>query len=118
VAERVEDVIDGLDGAIEAVHSHLEPLEGPVALRQASRRDRADLETVVERLLGRAPLDFQLRTTDAGPVLFLSIAVEPDADLAEAHELASRLESELRTERPALAEVVVHTEPGTVSAET
>ena len=108
-AERVENAITELDDRVTAVQSHLEPLETPVTQTVPSTDD--ELARAVTRLLGRAPLDVQARDTESGPVAFLTIAVDADSDLAVAHDLASRLEHDLRLERPDLADVVVHTEP-------
>jgi divalent metal cation (Fe/Co/Zn/Cd) transporter len=49
--------------------------------------------------------------TDDGPVLFLTIAVNHELSLPEAHRVASELEGALRAGQGDLAEVVVHTEP-------
>ena len=108
-AERVENAITELDGRVTSVRSHLEPLETPVTHTMPSADD--ELARAVTRLLGHAPLDVQTRDTDSGPVAFLTIAVDADSDLSAAHDLASRLEHDLRLERPDLVEVVVHTEP-------
>jgi len=108
-AERVENAITELDDRVTVVQSHLEPLETPVTHTMLSADD--ELARAVTRLLGQAPLDVQVRDTDSGPVAFLTIAVDADSDLAAAHDLASRLEHDLRLERPDLVDVVVHTEP-------
>jgi divalent metal cation (Fe/Co/Zn/Cd) transporter len=44
-------------------------------------------------------------------VVFVSVAVPPDTSLLEAHELASRLEDDIRDDQPHMQDVVVHTEP-------
>lgn len=109
-AERVERSIGRLNARVGAVHSHLEPIEAPIALRSGSVSDD-ELGRTVERLLGRQPIDVEARQTDAGPVALLTIATGADTDLRTAHTIASRLERDLRLERPDLADVVVHTEP-------
>lgn len=108
-AERVENAITELDDRVTAVQSHLEPLETPVTRTVPSTDD--ELSGTVTRLLGRAPIDVQSRDTESGPVAFLTIAVDADSELAAAHDLASRLERDLRLERPDLVDVVVHTDP-------
>ena len=52
-----------------------------------------------------------LFSTDAGHVLFLTLVVDPDESLTDAHHLAGELEEELREQIPGIAEVIVHTEP-------
>jgi divalent metal cation (Fe/Co/Zn/Cd) transporter len=49
--------------------------------------------------------------TAAGLVVFLTVTVAPELRLSEAHDLASRLEEDIRREQPQIADVVVHTEP-------
>jgi divalent metal cation (Fe/Co/Zn/Cd) transporter len=44
-------------------------------------------------------------------VVFVSAAISPDVTLAQAHDLASRLEDDIREGQPHVQEVVVHTEP-------
>jgi divalent metal cation (Fe/Co/Zn/Cd) transporter len=41
----------------------------------------------------------------------VSVAVPSDMQLPEAHDLASRLEDDIREGQPHLLDVVVHTEP-------
>jgi hypothetical protein len=55
--------------------------------------------------------DLRLLQTDAGLVAFVTVATRPAASLTDAHALASRLEDDIRTADPSIADVVVHTEP-------
>ena len=114
VSERVEaSILD--DEEVEAVETHLEPLERPVPQRRASAAEltsrEAPLRALVTQRLGAQPRELRVVATDTGPVLFLTIAVEPDLSLEEAHRVASELEEALRALQGDLAEVVVHTEP-------
>ncbi len=109
VSERVETAVAHLVPEIISVYSHLEPLESPVALRDAPVQ--GSLEGSIERILGRPPLRLEVRQSEVGPVALLTITTEPGARLAAAHELAGDLERDLRLEHPELADVVVHTEP-------
>ena len=61
--------------------------------------------------LGDPPRSLRLLSTDAGPVLFVTVGLRGEPGLLEAHRLASELEVTLRERHPGLAEVVVHTEP-------
>jgi cation diffusion facilitator family transporter len=113
IAERVEAAIMAL-GEIDAVHTHLEPLEQPIKVRRpnAATADRSErVRASVQEHSGQAPRDLQIIDTDVGPVVFLAIGVHDDESLTEAHTVASQLESALRRDHPDLAEVVVHTEP-------
>jgi divalent metal cation (Fe/Co/Zn/Cd) transporter len=44
-------------------------------------------------------------------VAFLTLGLDPDSTLAEAHARASEVEERLRRARPDVADVIVHTEP-------
>jgi divalent metal cation (Fe/Co/Zn/Cd) transporter len=114
VSERVEAAILA-DPDVEAVETHLEPLERPVPQRRASQAElssrEAQLRAVVAQRLGGPPRELRVVATDSGPVLFLTIAVDQDLSLTDAHSVASELEEALRAQQGDLAEVVVHTEP-------
>ena len=114
VSERVEASILA-DQEVEAVETHLEPLERPVPQRRASAAElasrEAPLRALVTQRLGEPPRELRVVATDTGPVLFLTIAVEPELSLEDARGVASELEEALRALQGDLAEVVVHTEP-------
>jgi cation diffusion facilitator family transporter len=116
VAERVEAELRAEPG-VDDVQTHLEPLEQPVAARPDETRDEPDDEQrrritqLVADRVGQPPRELRLLYTDAGVVVFVTVAAKPDMTLAQAHELASRLEDDIRRGQPQLADVVVHTEP-------
>jgi divalent metal cation (Fe/Co/Zn/Cd) transporter len=114
VSERVEATIIA-EPDVEAVETHLEPLERPVPQRRASQAElssrEAQLSAIVAQHLGEPPRELRVVTTDSGPVLFLTIAVDTGLSLPDAHSVASELEEALRAGQGDLAEVVVHTEP-------
>jgi cation diffusion facilitator family transporter len=113
VAERVEKAISELPHVSDA-RTHLEPIEQPIATDPAAEDDPGALETiktVVQRYAHTPARDLRLMETDEGDVLFITISVGTSATLTQAHRLASKLEEELRHELPAIADVVVHTEP-------
>jgi cation diffusion facilitator family transporter len=116
VAERVESALREQPG-VRDVHTHLEPLEQPVAARPDEDReqpDEAELQRianlVVERT-GSPPRELRLLHAAGGLVVFVSVAVPADMTLPDAHELASRLEDDIREGQPHMQDVVVHTEP-------
>jgi cation diffusion facilitator family transporter len=115
-AERVEAALRREPG-VEDVHTHLEPLEQPVAARPDEDRDQPDEEqlTRISRLVvertGHPPRELRLLHGDEGLVVFVSAAVPADMTLPDAHELASRLEDDIRDGQPHMQDVVVHTEP-------
>jgi divalent metal cation (Fe/Co/Zn/Cd) transporter len=112
-AERVERAI-AADPKVTSVQTHLEPLEQP---QSAATRDREDagqlagLRELVLGLTGYEPLRTKLIRAGRGLVVFLTVAVAAELSLSDAHELAGRLEEEIRRSHPYLVDVVVHTEP-------
>jgi cation diffusion facilitator family transporter len=116
VAERVEADLERRPD-VEAVQTHLEPLELPVAARAPEPGDpRDDLERqriarLVEDRTGHAPEELRLLRTDVGLVVFVSVRVGAGATLRDAHELARRIEDDVRRDSDYIADVVVHTEP-------
>jgi cation diffusion facilitator family transporter len=116
VAERVEAALRDEPG-VEDVHTHLEPLEQPVAARPDEEPDAHD-ETQRQRInqlvldrTGQPPRELRLLQAAGGLVVFVAIAVSPDMTLSDAHELASRLEDDIRDGQSRMQDVVVHTEP-------
>jgi cation diffusion facilitator family transporter len=113
VAERVEARLRQ-EPDVEDVHTHLEPLEQPVVARDAKPSDDAErrrITDLVVRRTGQPPRDLRLLHTETGLVVFVSVVADQDIGLAEAHDLASVLEDNIRDGQPHMADVVVHTEP-------
>jgi divalent metal cation (Fe/Co/Zn/Cd) transporter len=97
------------------VQTHLEPLELPLVARPADdRADRhavAEIQRLVRERTGSEPRSARLLSTKTGRVVFLTVEVGTDASLIDAHQLASELEEQLRSQIPDIVDVVVHTEP-------
>jgi len=116
VAERVEAALREEPG-VEDVHTHLEPLEQPVATRPDEDRDHPDdlqrqrISGLVLDRTGEPPRALRLLHAAGGLVVFVSVAVPADMTLPQAHDLASRLEDDIRDGQPHMQDVVVHTEP-------
>jgi len=114
VAERVERAIRARPGVAD-VQTHLEPLELPRYARPADdRADRhavAEIQRLVRERTGSEPRSARLLSTNTGRVVFLTVEVGADASLIDAHQLASELEEQLRSQIPDIVDVVVHTEP-------
>jgi divalent metal cation (Fe/Co/Zn/Cd) transporter len=113
VAERVEAALRA-EPNVEDVHTHLEPLELPVRAQDSTRTDdseRARITQLVRHRTGLPPRELRLLHTDTGLVVFVSVASGADIPLPAAHELASRLEDDIREAQPHMTDVVVHTEP-------
>ncbi len=60
---------------------------------------------------GAAPRELRLVRTDDGIVVFLTLGLGGAGSLADAHGHASAIEERVRRAVPAVADVVVHTEP-------
>jgi cation diffusion facilitator family transporter len=114
VAERVERAIGARPGVGE-VQTHLEPLERPMSVSSHDGLDERAMagavQSLVRELTGREPRIVRVLSTDAGRVLFITLAVGPERSLTAAHLLAGELEDQLRRRIAGIAEVVVHTEP-------
>jgi cation diffusion facilitator family transporter len=113
-AERVEAALRA-QPEVEDVHTHLEPLEEPLLARdETEASDESQRKRITQLVLDRtdhAPRELRLLHTDGGLVVFVSVVAGSDTRLPEAHELASRLEDDIRAAQPHMTDVVVHTEP-------
>ena len=113
VAERIEAALRAEPG-VEDVHTHLEPLELPLAAQDTTPTDDTERERITQLVLrrtGSAPRELRLLHTENGLVVFVSVAAGANSRLPAAHELASRLEDDIREAQPHMTDVVVHTEP-------
>jgi len=114
VAERVERAIGRLP-QISDVRTHLEPLERPIAADPSADPDvgrtTREIQALVRQLTGHDAGEVRVLPTELGSVVFVTILLDAGATLADAHQLASELEEALRRRLPAIADVVVHTEP-------
>jgi cation diffusion facilitator family transporter len=115
IASEVEAAIRESVPEVGKVQTHLEPLTEPGAGRLPAGDDMAGcaeaVRRVVEEVSGSTPRELRFLHTDEGLVAFLTLGLEPDSPLADAHARASRIEEEIRRERPEIADVIVHTEP-------
>src|SRR5215210_4438630 len=110
VAEDVERAIRAAGPEIDAVQTHLEPL-AETAEGRVEAIDPDAVERIVREATGRPPRDVRVLRTDAGLVAFLTLGLDPQSRLADAHARASEIEERIRAERPEIADVIVHTEP-------
>jgi cation diffusion facilitator family transporter len=100
---------------VASVQTHLEPLERTLTARPGDAGAEQQTTEAIEMLLwertGRGAERLKLLSTDGGRVVFLTLHVDPEMDLNAAHELAGRLEEELRLRVADIADVVIHTAP-------
>jgi cation diffusion facilitator family transporter len=115
VAERIEAALRR-DAEVDDVQTHLEPLEEPLVAGAAHDSAAAEqIAALVERRTGSPPRRLQLLATEVGLVVFVDVVASPETTLEAAHDMARRLEQEIRRSRPEgsarIVDVVVHTEP-------
>jgi divalent metal cation (Fe/Co/Zn/Cd) transporter len=110
VATEVERTITDSVPEVVSVQTHLEPLAEP-ARGTDVEPEAGYVESIVRAATGAAPRKLRFLDTDEGLIAFLTLALDPGTPLADAHRRASEIEERIRTERPEIADVIVHTEP-------
>jgi cation diffusion facilitator family transporter len=112
VTERIEQAIRARPGVSE-VQTHLEPMERPLSASPATTSTDLDAVREIKRIVlertGREPRGTKLLRTEAGRVIFLTLGVDAETSLVDAHQLGGELEEQLRLQVPDIADVVVHT---------
>jgi cation diffusion facilitator family transporter len=112
VATEVERAIMDSVPEVDAVQTHLEPLAEPAEGRVGDgSADRALIERIVREITGAGPRELRFLDTDDGLLAYLTLGLDPQTSLADAHAQASEIEERIRRERPEIADVIVHTEP-------
>jgi cation diffusion facilitator family transporter len=115
VATRVETEILNSIPEIDDVHTHLEPLaetsSGRALSTHASPAAMETVRNVVRDVAKTEPRSVRFFRTDVGLVAFLTLGMDANRPLADAHARASEIEERIRRAHPEIAEVVVHTEP-------
>jgi len=110
VASEVERAIVESVPEIAAVQTHLEPLAEAAEGRSVSG-DRDLVERIVREQTGQPPRELRFLRTDDGLLAYLTLSLDPGTSLADAHSRASEIEERIRSERPEISDVIVHTEP-------
>ena len=110
IAEQVEAAIRADVPEVRSVQTHLEPLRETAAGEEIDI-DTAAIEALVRDETGAEPRELRFVRTDDGIVVFLTLALPAAGSLTDAHGQASAIEERVRGAVPAIADVVVHTEP-------
>jgi cation diffusion facilitator family transporter len=115
VAERIEATLRR-ESDVDEVQTHLEPLEEPfVATVLGDETAAGWIAALVRERTGAPPRRLNLLETELGLIVFVDVVASPAATLEAAHDMARRLEQEIRRHRPEgsarIVDVVVHTEP-------
>jgi cation diffusion facilitator family transporter len=115
IAEDVERAIIAALPEVASVQTHLEPLaeeaEGTRLRAEEVAIERKLVARIVRDVIGCEPKELRFVHTDEGLVVHLTVPLPAGTTLAEAHAEASRVEELIRSERPEVVDVLVHTEP-------
>lgn len=115
VACEVEAEILSVLPEVDSVQTHLEPLAEPGAGRRvpagAMTEEAATVRRIVRETTGAEPRELRFLDTTDGVVIFLTLGMEAERELADAHASASQIEERIRRAHPEIVEVIVHTEP-------
>ena len=110
IAERVEAAILAQVPEVRTVQTHIEPLKEPASGEEVAI-DTAAIEAAVREETGADPRELRFVRTDDGIVAFLTLGLGSAGSVADAHGRATAIEERVRSAVPAIADVVVHTEP-------
>jgi cation diffusion facilitator family transporter len=115
VATQVEaEILESLP-EVDSVQTHLEPLAEPAEATTVPdgelALEAAAVRRIAREVTGAEPRELRFLTGERGLVAFLTLAMEPERELAEAHARASEIEERIRRDHPDIADVIVHTEP-------
>ncbi len=113
--ERLEQRVREEVPELEYVHTHIEPL-APTDWASApdtgeTAVEREAIESAVRRFTGSSPLAVSFRDGEQGRVALVTVSLPGDQPLPSAHRHAGAIEEAVRERCPALADVIVHTEP-------
>ena len=110
IAEQVEEAIRRDVPEVGAVQTHLEPLAERAPGREWTE-NLARIEQTVVAITGGPPRDLRTLETDGGLVVLLTLGLDGQTTLSEAHDEATAVSARIREALPGVADVVVHTEP-------
>ena len=113
--ERLEQRVRDEVPELKYVHTHIEPLS-PTDWASAPDTDDTAveleaIESAVRRVTGSSPLAVSFRDGEQGRVALVTVSLPGDEPLPSAHRHAGVIEEAVRERCPALADVIVHTEP-------
>jgi cation diffusion facilitator family transporter len=111
VATAVERAIIERVPEVDSVQTHLEPLAEEAEGRRAYGVDADAVARVVRDATGDAPRELRLLQGTDGLLVYVTIGLDSETRLADAHARASEIEELIRQARPDVADVIVHTEP-------
>ncbi len=111
----VEEAIRSAAPEVDAVHVHIEPLEpslqAPIEASEESAEVHRAVARIVFELTGREPLELRVHREPRGIVALVTVALDGEQTLSEAHAAATTIEAAIRDYDHEIVDVVVHTEP-------
>ncbi|HEY2327227.1 MAG TPA: cation diffusion facilitator family transporter [Gaiellaceae bacterium] len=110
IAEELEEAVKQAAPEVSGVQTHIEPLEEGMSGSVAAA-DEEVVARIVLDVTGSEPRSIRVLRTDAGLVAYLTLGLGATSRLEDAHAVASAIEERIRSVRPDIADVVVHTEP-------
>lgn len=110
IAEQVERAICAAVPEVDAVQTHLEPLAETLSASEVAI-DAESVERIVQDVAGKPPRSLRFLRTKEGLVAFLTLGLDPQSRLVEAHARAKEIKDRIRAEHPEIDDVIVHTEP-------
>ncbi|WP_320669580.1 cation-efflux pump [Patulibacter defluvii] len=115
IAERVEGQIRDAAPTVARVTTHIEPLRPQTVARAVVDEDgefeRSAVDAAVRGATGRAASEIEMRDTERGRVVLVTILLPAACTVGDAHREAGRIEETVRERCPWVADVLVHTEP-------
>ncbi len=109
-AEQVEQAIRAAVPEVDAVQTHLEPLAETQSASEVAI-DAESVERIVREIAGEPPRSLRFLRTADGLVAFLTLGLDPQTRLVDAHARAEQIKTQIQLGHPEIADVIVHTEP-------
>lgn len=109
-AEAVERAIVAAVPEVAGVTTHIEPLTDETAGAEVGR-DAGAVDEAVRAVTGRPPRETRLLETAQGLVVLVTLAVDGELALSDAHDRAHAVSERVRAALPGVHDVIVHTEP-------
>jgi len=115
IASDVESAILASVPEVSRVQTHIEPLGEDVARPAAAARgleeEQAAVCNIVRTLTGKEPRELRFRQTEQGLLAFMTLVLDSETTLVQAHARASEIEQSVRAEHPEIVDILIHTEP-------
>lgn len=117
LAKRLEGMVKALDPCIDMVASHIEPVGCPACAGEVSEIKKKIVERTLDHITGQFPevlacRDLHVHLTKNGLRVYLCCQFDPHMSVAQAHEVATKLEAHIRSRHEEIEKVTIRVEPG------